>query len=258
VTWAAFNWLAPLAIICWLAAAGAVRQSKRLADIFMVAGILLTAVFIAGLWLELKRPPLRTMGETRLWYSFFLASAGFLAYKHWNYPWMLGFSGLLAAVFSGINLFKPEIHSAALMPALQSYYFVPHVTVYILSYSILAVAAVAAVIQLGKLRRGRPDGQLYAFLDNVVYLGLGFLMLGLITGAAWAQEAWGHYWSWDPKETWALITVVAYLLYIHLRLTDARPRLALLALPLAFIFLMITWLGVSYLPTAPGSVHVYS
>ena len=164
----------------------------------------------------------------------------------------------MAAAFTGVNLLKPEIHSAALVPALQSYYFVPHVTAYILSYSILAVATIAAAVQLEKLGRGRPDLKLYAFMDNVVYIGLGFLMLDLITGAAWSKEAWGHYWSWDPKETWAFITAAAYLLYIHLRLRGASPRLALWVLPAAFILLMITWLGVSYLPTAPGSVHVYS
>ena len=106
-------------------------------------------------------------------------------------------------------------------------------------------------------RAGPADSQLSAFLDNVVHIGLGFLMLGLISGAAWAKEAWGHYWSWDPKETWAFITAAAYVLYIHLRLRDARPALTLLTLPLGFFFLMITWLGVSLLPSASGSVHVY-
>jgi len=259
MTWAEFNWLAPAAIISWLTASVAAFRGKTgLADKAQVAGIVIMAVFIIGFWLTLGRPPMRTMGETRLWYSFFLATAGFLAYKHWGYNWLLGFSGILATVFAVINLLKPEIHSITLMPALQSIYFIPHVTVYILSYSILAVATIASVAQLLKLRRGRPDPKLYAFLDNVVYIGFGFLMLGLLTGAAWAKEAWGHYWSWDPKETWAFVTAAAYLLYIHLRIRDVNPRLTLLTLPLAFILLMITWLGVSLLPAASGSVHVYS
>jgi ABC-type transport system involved in cytochrome c biogenesis permease subunit len=95
-------------------------------------------------------------------------------------------------------------------------------------------------------------------LDNVVHIGCGFLLLGLLTGAAWAKESWGHYWSWDPKETWAFITVAAYSVFIHLRIQNRWPRLTLALLPVAFILLMITWLGVSYLPSAHGSVHVYS
>ena len=255
MTWDWFNWLAPVAILCWLAAGWAALRRKN-TEILMAAGLLVFTVFIIGLWVKLERPPMRTMGETRLWYSFFLAGACWLAYRHWKYSWLLVFSTALASLFAAINLFRPEIHSRALMPALQSLYFIPHVTTYMLSYSILAVAAVASLVQLRK--RNQADPRLYSFLDNVVYIGLGFLMLGLISGAAWAKEAWGHYWSWDPKETWALITAAAYLLYIHLRLRDARPTLTLLTLPLGFILLMFTWLGVSLLPAASGSAHVYS
>jgi ABC-type transport system involved in cytochrome c biogenesis permease subunit len=257
MTWDWFNWLAPVAIFCWLAAGWAAVRRKN-ADILMAVGLAVFTVFIIGLWVKLEHPPMRTMGETRLWYSFFLAGAGWLAFRHWKYSWLLVFSAGLASLFAAINIFRPEIHSRALMPALQSYYFIPHVTTYMLSYANLAVAAVASLAQLRKMGRGQADPQIYAFLDNVVRMGLGFLMLGLISGAAWAKEAWGHYWSWDPKETWAFITAAAYLLYIHLRLRDARPTLTLLTLPLGFILLMITWLGGSFLPAARGSVHVYS
>jgi len=259
MTWTWFNWLGPLALTAWLSGGFfAWRNQTARADFFMLAGLAVFALFIAGLWFKLERPPMRTMGETRLWYSFFLATAGWLAYRHWKYPWLLAYSAVMAAVFVTINLFRPEIHSQALMPALQSVFFIPHVTAYMLSYAILAVAAIAAIIQMRKLRQGWPEARLYLFLDNVVYLGLGFLMLGLITGAVWAKEAWGHYWSWDPKEIWAFITAATYLLYIHLRLHDTKPALTLAVLPLAFILLLITWLGVSYLPSASGSVHVYS
>ncbi|MDR2946799.1 MAG: cytochrome c biogenesis protein CcsA [Candidatus Adiutrix sp.] len=259
MTWQHFNWLAPLAIALWLLAAWSAFRHKKAVDVFMIAGILVLGAFIAGFWLNVQRPPMRTMGETRLWYSFFLSGAGYLAYRRWGYPWLLAFSCLMAGMFAAINLFKPEIHSIALMPALQSYFFVPHVTVYMLSYSILAVATLASLLQLRKIGRGKSDPKLYDFLDNLVHIGLGFLMLGLISGAAWAKEAWGHYWSWDPKETWAFITAAAYLLYLHLRLRPTvSPRLTLWTLPLAFALLMITWLGVSLLPSAAGSVHIYS
>ena len=54
--------------------------------------------------------------------------------------------------------------------------------------------------------------------DNLTYVGLAFMTLGMLTGAIWAKEAWGHYWAWDPKETWAAATWFAYLAYIHFRL----------------------------------------
>ncbi|MCR5159386.1 MAG: cytochrome c biogenesis protein CcsA [Prevotella sp.] len=74
-----------------------------------------------------------------------------------------------------------------------------------------------------------------------------------------AKEAWGHYWSWDPKETWAAITWFAYLVYIHYRqIPTHHPKLALWILIVAFILLQMCWWGINYLPAAQGSsVHVY-
>ena len=260
MTWDHFIYFAVPCSLLWLAAGGLAMGGKapRLANALMLAGIALFAAFIGGLWLGLERPPLRTMGETRLWYSFFLATVGFVTYRHWKYPWLLLFSAAVASVFIGVNLLRPEIHSQALMPALQSPFFVPHVTVYILSYAMLGVATLASFIQLTKQARGGTDTGLYAFMDNMVYIGFGFLALGMLSGALWAKEAWGHYWSWDPKETWAFVTAAAYLAYIHLRLRPAAPRLTLWTLPVAFALLLVTWLGVSYLPAARGSIHVYS
>ena len=122
----------------------------------------------------------------------------------------------------------------------------------------LGAATIASFIQMGKLYRSKIDDRLYQFIDNLVYVGFGFLMLGLLMGALWAKDAWGHYWSWDPKETWAFITCAGYLIYIHMRLQKRHPRMTLWVLPISFILLMITWLGVSYLPAAQNSIHVYS
>lgn len=259
MTWNEFLWFAIPAIICWIGAGALVYKCKKafVVEGMMLAGILIFAVFIVGLWVGQGRPPLRTIGETRLWYSFFLATVGYLIYRHWKYKWLLLFSGLVASVFVCINIFKPEIHSANLMPALQSYWFVPHVTVYILSYAMFGAATIASVIQLINLKRGKTEGNLYKLMDNVVYIGFGFLMLGMLMGAVWAKEAWGHYWSWDPKETWAFITSVAYLIYIHMRLQGNHAKFTLWMLPVAFILLMITWIGINYLPAAQGSIHVY-
>ena len=259
MAWNEFLFFAISAMICWVTAGIIVykRSNPFIIDVLMVSGILLFAVFIAGLWIGQQRPPLRTIGETRLWYSFFLATIGFLTYKRWKYKWQLSFSGIIACVFVCINIFKPEIHSTTLMPALQSIWFVPHVTVYILSYAMMGAATIASFIQLIKFSKGKTDPELYRFIDNIVSIGFGFLMLGLLMGAVWAKEAWGNYWSWDPKETWAFITCTAYLVYLHMRLHCKYEKFTLWMLPIAFILLMITWIGVNYLPSAQGSIHVY-
>ena len=86
------------------------------------------------------------------------------------------------------------------------------------------------------------------------------MTVGMIFGALWAKEAWGHYWSWDPKETWAAITWWAYLVYLHLRLRyPQRQAEALLLLVAAFVLLQVCWWGINYLPSAQGaSVHTYA
>ena len=260
MTWNEYLWFAIPSIICWLTAGILVFKNSKSnwVDILSIVGIVIFGAFIIGIWIGQARPPLRTMGETRLWYSFFLALIGYITYRHWKYNWLLAYSGLVASVFVCINIFKPEIHSENLMPALQSYWFIPHVTVYILSYSMLGAATIASFMQIHKLNRGVATQKLYQFIDNIVYIGFGFLMLGLLMGAIWAKDAWGHYWSWDPKETWAFITSAAYLIYIHMRLQNRHPKITLWMLPIAFVLLMITWIGVSYLPAAQSSVHVYS
>jgi len=256
--WDFYPFFAVAAIFCWMLGSVTAWYSKRsLAFIAIGAGIAVFAFFIVILWQQLHRPPLRTMGETRLWYAFFLALVGLIIYWRWSYRWIPFFTSLLATVFTLINVLKPEIHSITLMPALQSPWFIPHVTVYILAYAMLGMSTIVSLMQLYNARKEKIDPHLYLLLDNTVYIGFGFLMLGLITGAVWAKEAWGNYWDWDPKETWAFITAVAYLAVIHLRLTPRHTKLALWLLPFAFILLMMAWIGVNYLPSAQSSIHVY-
>ena len=261
ITWTHFISFAISAMICWLLAIVTVHlvKPKGWAITFSLIGILIFAAFIVLMWVGLERPPLRTMGETRLWYTFFLSTIGLVMYAKWKYNWILTYSLVVASVFIIINILKPEIHSKSLMPALQSIWFVPHVTVYILSYSFLSAATIAAIILLSQYRKREPNNQLVAFTDNLVYIGFGLLMTGLLIGAIWAKEAWGHYWSWDPKETWAFITAASYLIYIHIRLRETKPkRFTSWLVIISFVFLMITWKGVNYLPSTQNSVHVYS
>jgi ABC-type transport system involved in cytochrome c biogenesis permease subunit len=257
--WSNFAWFALPAAALWLVAGVAVyRKNDRLTTALMAAGIALFASFIVGFWINLGRPPMRTMGETRLWYSLFLSGVGFVGWRRWRYPWLLSYSAVVATVFVLVNLLKPEIHSRGLMPALQSVWFVPHVTSYILSYAMLGAATVGSVFQLVKMRSGAPDPRIGRLTDDLVWAGFGLLALGMLMGAVWAKQAWGHYWEWDPKETWALATALAYMAYIHLRFAGPKyQRAAMWLLPVALVLLLVTWLGVAYLPSAQGSVHVY-
>ena len=258
MTWDLFAWFAIPAVSLWAAGAFFAWKDRRtLAAGLTILGLLVYAAFITGLWLSLERPPLRTQGETRLWYSFFLPLSGIVVYSRWRYKWILSFSTLLAFVFICVNLFKPEIHSKTLMPALQSPWFAPHVFVYMFCYALLGAAAVMALYLI--IRR-KASAQEVDITDNLVYVGLAFMTFGMLFGALWAKEAWGHYWSWDPKETWAAITWLSYLVYIHYRLHRPRHiRPALWMLIVSFVLLQMCWWGINYLPSAQGSsVHTYS
>ena len=124
------------------------RERSTVAIATMALAILAMGGFIALLWATLERPPLRTMGETRLWYSFFILVSGLFTYSRWHYRWIMLFATVLAGVFIIINIAKPEIHDQTLMPALQSLWFVPHVSVYMFSYSLLGCATLLSVVAL--------------------------------------------------------------------------------------------------------------
>ena len=95
--------------------------------------------------------------------------------------------------------------------------------------------------------------------DSLVYLGVAFLSLGMLSGSLWAKQAWGTYWNWDPKETWAAVTWCTYLIYIHMRLRGRWSRKVLCSvLIVGFICLQMCWWGINYLPSARESVHTYS
>ena len=261
--WESFVYFAIAAVVLWAVGAFAAWKDKSVvAYVSTLLGLSVFFAFILAMWVTLERPPLRTMGETRLWYSFFLPLAGLLVYGRWKYKWILSFSTLLALVFICINFFKPEIHDKTLMPALQSPWFAPHVIVYMFAYALLGAAALMAVYLIfrgkGQEVKGEHPSPL-ASIDNLVHVGLAFMTIGMLFGALWAKEAWGHYWSWDPKETWAAISWFAYLVYIHYRqLPMHRPRLALWLLLVCFLLLQMCWWGINYLPSAQGaSVHTY-
>ena len=199
IGWDVFIWFGSAAVL--LSAVGAVvsvcandhwsqssiryRKRRTISIALASAALLVLAAFIAFLWVSLGRPPLRTMGETRLWYSFFALFAGLFTYLRWRYRWILSFSTVLASVFILINIFRPEIHDQTLMPALQSPWFIPHVTVYMFSYSFLGCAFLLAVVGLFSKKN-----TVMSAADTLIYIGMTFLTFGMLSGALWAKEAY--------------------------------------------------------------------
>ena len=261
MSWDYFVYFAVAAIICWVVGAVAAWREASAWKVYVptILGLVIFFSFVLAMWVSLERPPMRTMGETRLWYSFFLPVAGIITYSRWRYKWILSFSTIMAVVFICINIFKPEIHNKTLMPALQSPWFAPHVIVYMFAYAMLGAAAVMAIYLLF-IKKKVIQSKEMGLCDNLVYVGLAFMTFGMLFGALWAKEAWGHYWAWDPKETWAAATWIAYLVYIHFRLHKRMQyRIALVVMLFSFVALQMCWYGINYLPSAKGnSVHTYN
>ena len=151
-----------------------------------------------------------------------------------------------------------------LMPALQSKWLGIHVSLAILSYGSFGVAAGMSSMYLLRNKFSNDDFitkhvPSLEKLDILSYraISLGFLLLTLviITGAIWAERAWGRYWAWDPKETWSFITWIIYSIYLHVRITKGwEGKRAALFSVIGFICVLFTYIGVN---TLLPSIHSY-
>lgn len=147
--------------------------------------------------------------------------------------------------------FGTETGIKPLIPALKSNWLIAHVVTCFLGYAAFAVSCGAAIIYLFAKGKSEliPDKET---LDEVIYrtVLIGFLLLtaGIATGAVWADQAWGTYWSWDPKETWSLITWFVYAALIHARLVRGwrGKRVAWVSI-IGFGAVLFTYFGVNYL-----------
>ncbi|MEG1700633.1 MAG: cytochrome c biogenesis protein CcsA [Alistipes sp.] len=253
IGWDEFVIFGAIAIALWTLGAGVALRHARTGSALFLAGTVLFATFIALFWLSAGHAPMRTLGETRLWYSLFIAATGWVLFIRWRYRFLLPFAAVLASVFTVINILRPEIHSQTLMPALQSAWFVPHVAIYMLSYAVMAVALALAVA--ARFHRE----QLLLHADRLVRIGSALLIIGMLMGAVWARQAWGNYWAWDAKESWAAVTWLLSLSYIHFRLHyPTWQRTAVTLLAVTFLALQITWYGINYMPSAKKSMHTYT
>jgi cytochrome c-type biogenesis protein CcsB len=152
-----------------------------------------------------------------------------------------------------------------LMPALQSVWMAIHVPVMFAAYAAFANAfglGLAYLVQGRQLKSRHPGALMYRLppiedLERLIYriimAAFPVLTLGIILGARWAYDAWGRYWGWDPKETWAFITWLVYLVYLHLRLVAGwRGRRTVYFSLAGFAVVMFTYIGVNYLSNLHG------
>ncbi len=255
MNWDTFLFFGMASIIFGLAATFSIfiKNDTKWCIGFTTAQIAVLALFIVGFWISIERPPFKTMGETRLWFSFFMPVAALFTYSVWKYKYVIAYGTVLSTVFILINILKPEMHSKELMPALQSPYFIPHVAIYMLAYAFMGGSFVLGIAYLFK-----NNDKIFPIINHLVLIGIVGLGIGMIVGSLWAKEAWGTFWSWDPKETWALATWLCYFMYYYLQKEfPHRKKIAITILIIAFLSLQICWVGVNYLPSASSSVHAY-
>jgi len=176
---------------------------------------------------------------------------------------------LFTNAFANFSLPVEMQRSSALVPALQSNWLMMHVTVMILSYAALMFGCLLSIgfliltlsvssedyekkISDKNTIVNQPKLQWAQNLDNLSYrmLGIGFplLTIGILSGAVWANEAWGSYWSWDPKETWALLTWLVFAIYLHTRITkNWQGKKPAMIASFGFFVVWVCYLGVNLL-----------
>ena len=156
----------------------------------------------------------------------------------------VGAVALGALCFAYLIIFRHNLHKE-LPPALRCFWYVPHVSVYIVGYSALAGATVCAVVRLFRPDKAKAGAAL-------ARLGWGLLTLGMVMGALWAKQAWGDFWTWDPKESWAAATWLCWGLSFHIKGLKSRLWIEIIS----FTLLQMCWWGVNLLPQA-SSLHLY-
>ena len=204
--------------------------------------------------------PLASLYESLIFFSLTIGVVYLFIEYRYRFR-VIGFFAALSAFLALAYASLPSVGSQIqpLMPALQSNWLIIHVMTYFFGYAALTLAFCVSLLFLLKSAGKNPDAGFFAHipgfktLDELTYqlvmFGFLFITLGLITGAVWAEQAWGRYWGWDPKETWSLITWFVYATLLHARLMRGweGKRLAYLSI-LGFAAVLFTYFGVNLLP----------
>jgi cytochrome c-type biogenesis protein CcsB len=243
-------------------------RSKKIGTIstsLLVIGLLIHSGGLVFRWVETHQTgygyvPLSNMYESLIFFSWTIV----LVYLILEFKYRQKIIGVFVTPFAflaiGLTSIIPGIDAkiTPLVPALQSNWLAIHVITCFLGYASFAVSFGISILYLIQDQTGaQKEGTTRwlpstSILDEINYksiiIGFPMLTLGIVTGAAWANYAWGSYWSWDPKETWSLITWFVYAAFLHARLTrDWRGRKTAILSIAGFTAVLFTYFGVNYL-----------
>lgn len=240
--------------LCFIS--GSVFSRKNIVQLgffLLIAGLSANVAGFILRWIEsyqmgIGRIPLSNLYESLVFFAISGAFVYAAAYKKFDNPVVGSITTtiiFLAMAYAGLS---PAADSAItpLIPALRSNWLTVHVITCFFGYAGFAVSFAASILILFT-----KDEKKWKNLDELNYrmiiFGFLFLSLGIITGAVWADSAWGRYWSWDPKETWSLITWFVYAIVLHARYMKNFNRKTIAWLSIAgFIAVMFTYFGVNF------------
>jgi cytochrome c-type biogenesis protein CcsB len=268
----AYYCLATLLYVLHIAAPG-VRGFRFTATLSLLAAAAFQTVVMALRASVADRAPFQTLYESLAWFSW----SAVIAYLVIEWRRQVRLPGFFVSLVCGGSVLyallgqSPEVKP--LFPALQSTWFFWHVAIAFASYAVFVVAfavEISYLLQLLMWKCGSHRdyglereniGRFHRSVHQLVLFGFPMLTFGIMSGAAWANEAWGVYWQWDPKETWSLITWFVFALYLHARVRPSwRGAPSSVIMILAFLCMVTTFLGVSWLAKLFGipSQHAYA
>ena len=217
-------------------------------------------------WVESYRmgighAPLSNLYESLVFFAWTIGVISLVIERRYGNRVFGAFTMPLAFLAMAYASLSPGISSQIqpLIPALKSNWLIAHVVTCFIGYASFAVAFGVSIMYLVKQKAGAESSQLLCRLPDkpvldelnhqLVMFGFLFLSVGIITGAVWANSAWGRYWGWDPKETWSLITWFIYATLLHARLMRGwhGKRIAYLSI-IGFSAVLFTYFGVNLLP----------
>jgi cytochrome c-type biogenesis protein CcsB len=258
-----FPFYATVGLIMLIGLLAMVIRGKKQGSLFikglgwlLFAGFLFHTFGLGLRWYIAGHSPMSNGYESMIFISWVTLLAGFIFSR--KSAFALSATAVLSSMtlmVAHLSFMDPEITN--LVPVLKSYWLTLHVSVITGSYGFLGLGAILGLITLILLslsnsrnyeRIGATIDELTVINYKTLTLGLYFLTIGTFLGAVWANESWGRYWGWDPKETWSLITVIVYSLVIHSRMIPSLKNVFsfnVLSL-FAFSCVLMTYFGVNY------------